>query len=87
MVSLSRSFTPFAVNPVVNRWAVSSGFFALEVTMAKPPRYEGSPADNRKDSRLAKKAGVSRAAFEKTKLDRKLDAAGQKKLNARFRSK
>lgn len=43
--------------------------------------YEGSPADERKDSVAAKKAGMTRGQFEKSAQDKRMDAAGQRKLN------
>lgn len=51
--------------------------------MSKAPKYEGSPADNREDKRLAKKAGMSESKFEKSGKDKKFDLAGQKRFNAR----
>lgn len=49
--------------------------------MAK--KYEGSPEDEREDKRLAKKAGMSKSAFEKSGKDKKFDLAGQKRYNTR----
>lgn len=51
--------------------------------MAKARRYEGSPQDRVKDRKGAKKAGVSMRVWEGSKADKRADAAGQKKLNAR----
>ena len=53
--------------------------------MARPPRYEGSPADERADAKGAKKMGISKKAFESTAADKAKDKAGQKKFNARFK--
>jgi hypothetical protein len=46
-------------------------------------RYEDSPPDKREDRAGAKKAGMSLKNFEKTATEKRLDAAGQKKLNAK----
>jgi hypothetical protein len=55
--------------------------------MAKAPRYEDSPADKREDKKLAKKAGMAPAAFEKSGKDAKFDAAGQAALNKKAKKK
>jgi len=55
--------------------------------MARAPRYEGSPADRRKDAREAKARGESLRAFERSAADKKEDAAGQRKLDRQFRAK
>lgn len=55
--------------------------------MAKAAKYEGSREDNAKDAKAAKKAGMSRAKFEKSATDRKMDRAGQKKLDAKAKRK
>lgn len=49
--------------------------------MARPPRYEGSPADERADAKGAKKLGVSKKAFENTAFDKAKDKAGQRVLD------
>jgi hypothetical protein len=49
--------------------------------MARAPRYEGSPPDQRRDAIGAKKMGVSKAAYERTAKDRRQDAAGQRAFN------
>jgi hypothetical protein len=46
-------------------------------------KYEDSAADKREDARAAKKAGVPLAKFEKSGAEKKLDAAGQKRMNAK----
>jgi hypothetical protein len=43
-------------------------------------RFEGSPADIRKDKAGAKKLGISMKAYEKTPQDRAEDRAGQRAL-------
>jgi hypothetical protein len=59
---------------------VSSGFFALELTMAKrKPRYEGSPKDIKQDKAGARKLGVSLKAYEKTARDKAEDKAGSRR--------
>lgn len=55
--------------------------------MAKAAKYEGSPADRRKDRVGAKKAGMSMKAWEKSDADKKADTKGQKALNAKKRKK
>lgn len=50
-------------------------------------RYEGSPADERNDRKQAKKRGISVKAFEGSAADKRMDAAGQKKLDARKKRK
>lgn len=55
--------------------------------MAKAPRYEDSPKDNANDKRMAKKTGVSLKKWEASKADAKMDAAAQKKLNAKAKRK
>jgi hypothetical protein len=49
--------------------------------MARPPRYEGSPADERADRAGARKMGISKRAFENTAVDKAKDAAGQRVLD------
>lgn len=46
-------------------------------------KYEGSRADNAADKRNAKKAGMSVKAWERSSADRREDAKGQKKLDAK----
>jgi hypothetical protein len=59
----------------------------MEGAMARTPRYEGSPADERKDRRMAKSRGESLRAFERSAADRKEDAAGQRALNRKAKAK
>lgn len=55
--------------------------------MAKAKKYEGSKADEAKDRKAAKKAGMSMKAWEKTPQDRKMDKAGQKALDRKAKRK
>ena len=50
-------------------------------------KYEGSAADRAKDKKGAKKAGVSLKTWERGAADKKADAAGQRKLDAKNRKK
>lgn len=50
-------------------------------------KYEGGAADRAKDRKGAKKAGLSLKAWEKTSKDKKADAAGQRKLDAKAKRK
>lgn len=50
--------------------------------MAKA-RYEGSPTDKRQDKKLAKRKGMTLRAYERSGADKKADAAGQRKLDAK----
>lgn len=45
-----------------------------------PKKYEGSKADMAEDKKMAKKTGMSLKKYERSALDKKKDAAGQKKL-------
>lgn len=49
-------------------------------------KYEGSPADNAKDKRMAKKAGVSMKKWEGSVADRKMDKAGQEILSKKAKA-
>lgn len=55
--------------------------------MVKAPRFEGSKADKAEDKKNAKKAGVTVRQWEKSPGDRKADAAGQRKLDAKAKTK
>lgn len=44
-------------------------------------KYEGSKADKVRDRKEARKHKESLRSWEKSDLDKKMDAAGQKKLN------
>mgnify|MGYP001608986692 CR=1 FL=1 len=44
-------------------------------------KYEDSKAENAKDRRGAKKVGVSKAAFEGSAADKKMDAKGQRAMD------
>ena len=48
-------------------------------------KYEGSKADEANDRRMAKKKGVKLKAWEKSAADKRMDKAGQKKLDAKKR--
>lgn len=50
-------------------------------------KFEGSAADRAKDKKGAKAKGMSLKAWEKTPADKKADAAGQKKLDAKAKGK
>ena len=50
-------------------------------------KYEGSAADRAKDAKMAKRKGVPLKKWEKSKADAKMDAAGQKKLDAKKKAK
>ena len=50
-------------------------------------RYEGSPADKKKDRTNAKKRGEKLTTYEKSAFDRKADAAGQRKLDKKTKAK
>lgn len=50
-------------------------------------RYEDSKEDNRKDRMAAKKAGMSKKAFEGSAADKKIDKAGQKALDRKGKKK
>ncbi len=50
-------------------------------------KYEGSKADEANDKRMAKKKGVPLKKWEASAADKKMDAAGQKKLNAKMKGK
>jgi len=52
--------------------------------MRKPPKkFEGSPEDRREDKKNAKKLGMPLKTYEQSAADKKKDAAGQRKLNAK----
>ena len=53
----------------------------------RKPRYEGSPADKAQDKKMAKRKGMTLKAYERSGLDKKMDAAGQRKLDAKMRKK
>jgi hypothetical protein len=53
--------------------------------MAK--RYEGYAADKAEDKRQAKKRGMPLKKYERSGIDKKADAAGQRKLDAKKRKK
>ena len=55
--------------------------------MKKPRRYEGSPADEKKDRAGAKKAGMSMKDWEKSAADKRADAAGQRALDRKKKRK
>lgn len=55
--------------------------------MAKAPKYEGSKADRAKDKVGAKKAGMSMKQWEKSPMDKKADAKGQKALDTKRKKK
>lgn len=44
-------------------------------------KWENSKADRAADKKAAQKAGMSAKKFEGSKVDEKMDRAGQKKLN------
>lgn len=50
-------------------------------------KYEGSREDMAKDRKAAKKAGMTMKAWEKTSADKRMDKAGQKKLDAKKKRK
>lgn len=50
-------------------------------------RYEGSKADMTKDRKMAKAKGISMKAWEKSAMDKRMDAAGQRKLDAKRKKK
>ena len=50
-------------------------------------KYEGSPADNRRDAAGAKKRGITKAAFERSAADKREDLANAKKLQKRDNAK
>jgi hypothetical protein len=50
--------------------------------MAKK-KFEGSPKDNLMDARMAKKKGMTHAEWEKSPEDKRMDAKGQREMNAR----
>lgn len=52
-------------------------------TGKKTATYEGSAADKQADKANAKKYGMTQKAYERSAIDRKKDAEGQRKLNAR----
>ena len=55
--------------------------------MKKPQRYEGSPADQRADRANAKKYDMSLAKYQRSDIDKRNDAKGQKALDARAKAK
>lgn len=50
-------------------------------------KYEGSKADEAKDRKGAKKAGMTMKQWEKSPADKKADKAGQKALDAKKRKR
>lgn len=50
-------------------------------------KYEGSPADKRRDKKMAKKKGMSLKAYERSGADKKADKAGQRELDAKKKRK
>ena len=50
-------------------------------------KYEGSAADRAKDKKGAKKAGMTMKQWEKSDADKKADAAGQRKMDAKKRKR
>lgn len=44
-------------------------------------KYEGSIKDDKRDRTEAKKRGMSMKAWEKSDMDKRMDQAGQRKLN------
>lgn len=55
--------------------------------MAKASRYEGSRADRANDKREAKKRDVPLKAWEKSAADKRMDAAGQRKMDRKTKKK
>lgn len=53
--------------------------------MAHRKKYEGSALDERRDRRQAKKRGMTMKDWEKSDMDKRMDKAGQKKLNKKRR--
>ena len=50
-------------------------------------KFEGSKADEAKDRKGAKKAGISLKKFEGSAADKRMDAKGQKALDAKAKRK
>jgi hypothetical protein len=53
----------------------------------KAKRFENSPADKAEDKRNAKKMGMPLAKYERSAADKKADAKGQNRLDAKAKSK
>ncbi len=53
----------------------------------KAKRFENSPADKREDKTNAKKNGMALAKYERSSIDKKKDAEGQRKLDAKLKRK
>ncbi len=51
----------------------------------KAKKFEGSAQDKRDDKKNAKKYGMSLAAYQKSDIDKRNDAIGQRKLDAKAR--
>lgn len=50
----------------------------------KPPRYEGSPADEKNDRRQAAAHHMTLKAWERSPMDAKEDAQHQRAIDKRF---
>jgi len=50
---------------------------------AAKKKYEGSPKDNLIDAKMAKKKGMTHAEWEKSAEDKRMDAKGQREMDAR----
>ncbi len=50
----------------------------------KSAKFEGSPKDKRDDVKNAKKYGMTLARYQRSDIDKKNDAIGQKKLDAKM---
>ncbi len=50
---------------------------------AKGKKYEGSPKDNLTDAKMAKKRGMTHKEWEASAEDKKMDAEGQRKMDAK----
>ena len=55
--------------------------------MAKSARYEGSKADEAKDRKAAKKAGISMKKWEGSAADKRMDKAGQKAMDRKAKKR